>query len=111
MNASTLGHNLFDSSPSSTASSSSASASATSFLSGLREDISDARDRIVDEISDKVNDVTAALADRVTEKLGIEEWYGLHLMTLCEGSYKPNGTAPGADKNVTECTKAKSMCQ
>lgn len=109
LNASRLGQDLFDSFASSTASSSSASASATSFLSGLREDISDARHRVVDELRDKVDDVTAALADRVTEKLGIEEWYGLHLMTLCEGSYNPNGTAPGADKNVTECTKAKSM--
>jgi hypothetical protein len=56
-----------------------------------------------------------ALADDVTDaiakELGIKEWYSLHLMDMCEGTYKPNATAKGAAKNVSRCSNQTAMCK
>ena len=49
------------------------------------------------------------MADKLAAELGIHQWYSLHLMDLCEGSYSPNATEKGAKKNVTKCSNQTAM--
>ncbi|EFX05991.1 hypothetical protein CMQ_4060 [Grosmannia clavigera kw1407] len=46
----------------------------------------------------------AEAANRMTVLLGISEFYTLHVMNSCEGSFSPNVTAPNNWRNVTNCT-------
>jgi len=107
LNTSGLGQNIFDTTSSSTAPSSTAS-SVSSLLENLGEDVVET---IENKVGDAANNVLGHIADRLATELGIQEWYNLHLMTMCEGNYQPNATADGAERNVTECTKAKGMFQ
>ncbi|CAK7215800.1 hypothetical protein SCUCBS95973_002600 [Sporothrix curviconia] len=43
-------------------------------------------------------------ADDMAEVLGISEFYSLHVMNVCEGTYAPNATAADAWRNVSSCT-------
>jgi len=64
-------------------------------------------------LGDDIENDLGALADDVTDaiarELGIKEWYSLHLMDMCEGTYKPNATAKGAAKNVSRCSNQTAM--
>lgn len=59
---------------------------------------------IASEIGDELSDIEDDIADKLSAELGISQWYSLHVMTSCEGSYSPNATTPGAGYNVTNCT-------
>ncbi|KAI1426855.1 actin cortical patch SUR7/pH-response regulator pali [Xylaria sp. FL1777] len=68
-------------------------------------------DQIVDDahglgqdITDGINNVTNGVADQITAELGISEWYSLHILSICEGMFAPNASAPEASYNVTNCT-------
>ncbi|EDO00622.1 hypothetical protein SS1G_14492 [Sclerotinia sclerotiorum 1980 UF-70] len=65
---------------------------------------------IGDNIANALGDIGNEIADKLAEKLGIQEWYSMHLMDTCEGSYTPNATAKGAGYNVSSCTNATAMC-
>lgn len=54
-------------------------------------------------ITDELNDIANDFADKVSAELGISQWYSLHIMDVCEGSYSPNATTPGAGYNTTNC--------
>ncbi|CAK7267153.1 hypothetical protein SEPCBS57363_002452 [Sporothrix epigloea] len=43
-------------------------------------------------------------ADGMSAVLGISEFYSLHVMNVCEGTFAPNATATGAWRNVSSCT-------
>lgn len=72
--------------------------SSSSPLSGLS-------DAIVETLEDVGGDVANGLADR----LGLPDFYSAHLLTYCEGDYRPNGTAPDASKNVTRCSNRTAL--
>lgn len=59
---------------------------------------------IASEIGDELNDIGNDIADKLSAELGISQWYSLHVMNACEGSYSPNATTPGAGYNTTNCT-------
>ena len=77
--------------------------------------MSDKAGNITDELSDKFDDFKDDLqdkaADKIADALGIQEWYSLHIMDMCMGSYSPNATEDGASKNVSSCTQKKAMCK
>ncbi|KAK1829923.1 actin cortical patch SUR7/pH-response regulator pali [Podospora conica] len=60
-------------------------------------------DSVKDDVEETLNDIGNRVADRLADRLGISEFYSLHALTICEGDFKPNATANGADRNVTEC--------
>lgn len=68
---------------------------------------------LTNEVSDKVeeelNEALGDVADKLAAELGIHQWYSLHLMDLCEGTYTPNATEKGAKKNVTKCSNQTAM--
>jgi hypothetical protein len=99
LNTSGLGHDV---SPTSSGSSS----SPTSIGSWLTNIAKNATDDIEGEFDDIHNDIT----DKLAEKLGIHQWYSLHMTDMCMGTYSPKATAKGASKNVSSCTNMTAMC-
>lgn len=45
----------------------------------------------------------------VTDALDIQDFYSAHMMTFCNGNYKPDGKDPNAAKEVTECSERKAF--
>ncbi|KAI0099912.1 actin cortical patch SUR7/pH-response regulator pali [Nemania sp. FL0031] len=68
------------------------------------DQISDAGHDLGNEITGEINNLTNGVADDITKKLGISEWYSLHVLTLCEGMFAPNASSPSAGYNLTNCT-------
>ncbi|THV44644.1 hypothetical protein BGAL_0601g00040 [Botrytis galanthina] len=64
---------------------------------------------IGDDIANALGDLENDIADKLAKTLGIEEWYSLHLMDMCQGYYTPNATSKGAGFNVSSCTNQTAM--
>jgi hypothetical protein len=51
----------------------------------------------------------------IRQKLGVEDWYSMHMLNYCEGQYTPeesaNATLKESDikKNTTECARSRAM--
>lgn len=76
-----------------------------SFLGKACTSATAAVESIKNDVEDTLNDIGNRVADHLADRLGIAEFYSLHALTICEGDFKPNATAPKADRNVTECHK------
>ncbi|ORY63062.1 actin cortical patch SUR7/pH-response regulator pali [Pseudomassariella vexata] len=59
---------------------------------------------VVASAESAIGDALDDIADELSTELGISQWYSLHIMNACEGTYAPNATSPGAWYNVTNCT-------
>ncbi|KAF3024275.1 hypothetical protein E8E14_013077 [Neopestalotiopsis sp. 37M] len=96
LNMSNFGHDLV---PTATTSSSPTSTDDSwgSFFTSVVE-------TLASEISDELSEIEDDIADKLSEELGISQWYSLHVMTACEGNFAPNATTPGAWYNTTNCT-------
>ncbi|OIW32207.1 hypothetical protein CONLIGDRAFT_572961 [Coniochaeta ligniaria NRRL 30616] len=57
------------------------------------------------------SDVENDIADKLAAKLGIKEFYSLHVMDACEGDFSPNATATDAAYNVSSCTEPLKTAQ
>lgn len=75
------------------------------FFDDLGSTLSNIGDDISDTITDEINSLIGEAADEITEKLGISEWYSLHVMNWCEGDFAPNSSVVGAWYNITNCTE------
>ncbi|KAM7188455.1 Actin cortical patch SUR7/pH-response regulator PalI [Naviculisporaceae sp. PSN 640] len=74
-----------------------------SFLGKPCGSVTSAAASLQSEIIDKIDDINNEIADRLADRLGIHEFYSLHVLTICDGEFEPNATAPEAGKNVTSC--------
>ncbi|KUJ10390.1 uncharacterized protein LY89DRAFT_787429 [Mollisia scopiformis] len=101
LNTSTLGHNLIPTTTTSSGSTPTAT-SIGSFFSSIAHNISSTIEGDLDGI---IGDV----ADKLAKELGIKQWYSLHLMDMCEGTYAPNATEKGASLNVSTCSNQTAM--
>lgn len=63
------------------------------------------------EAASILDDIGNDIADKLAEEIGIEQFYSLHVMNMCEGSYAPNATASNARQNVTNCTTPMDFCK
>jgi len=63
------------------------------------------------KVSRELNGAIGDYANKFATELGIKQWYSMHLMDMCEGTYTPNATASGAKLNVTSCTNVTAMCK
>lgn len=59
---------------------------------------------LVQEAQDEVEKVKDDLADELSAKLGIQQWYAVHLTDLCFGNFTPNATAANSTWGVSNCT-------
>lgn len=58
------------------------------------------------EIEGGINSILNDLTTDVASLLGLPDFFNVHVMDFCQGSYSPNSTADNAKKNVTECSNS-----
>ncbi|GAO16759.1 uncharacterized protein UV8b_06811 [Ustilaginoidea virens] len=97
LNTSMIGHTLFDGNNTS-------KGKDGDKKGGLLGDIQGWWHDAKDDAKDKLHDISSHVADKLAEKLGISEWYSLHVMDSCRGMFSPNTTASNPGLNVTNCT-------
>ncbi|OAQ63135.1 SUR7 protein [Pochonia chlamydosporia 170] len=100
LNTSMVGHNLLDKV------SDNKGGDKSDKKGGLLGDIKGWLDDKKGDAKDKINDVTGKIADKLAKKIGVREWYSLHIMDSCEGYFAPNATALNAGLNITNCTSS-----
>jgi SUR7/PalI family len=66
-------------------------------------------DKAKDAAQDVGNNAIDAAAGAVTDALDIKDFYSAHLMTFCEGDFKPDASDPNADEEVTACSARKAF--
>ncbi|POR38809.1 Uncharacterized protein TPAR_00994 [Tolypocladium paradoxum] len=71
---------------------------------GLLGDVKNWWDDVKGDAKDQINGIKGGVADKLASKLGVSQWYSLHVMDSCEGNWSPNATAPNPSLNVTNCT-------
>lgn len=59
---------------------------------------------LVDEARDELEEIEDDLADELYAKLGIQQWYAVHLTNLCYGNFTPSATAANATWGARNCT-------
>ncbi|KAL7801318.1 actin cortical patch SUR7/pH-response regulator pali [Trichoderma aethiopicum] len=101
LNTSMLGQDIFQSEDSSDSSSSDDGDS-----DSLWDKITDKVDDIKDDVKGKISDIIGDIADDLADELGINDWYSLHIMNACMGSFGPNATASHYKLNTTNCTSS-----
>lgn len=101
VNTSSLGKNLVPT----TTTSSGASPTVTS-LGSLFSSIAH---NVTSTIEGDFEGIIGDVANKLAKELGIKQWYSLHLMDLCEGTFTPNATDNHAQLNVTSCSNQTAM--
>lgn len=95
---------------SATTSASSSTPTAPSVGSILGSIADDTRRSVGGDIGAELNSIIGDVADKLAGELGIKQWYSMHLMNMCEGTYTPNATSSSAKLNVSSCTRPTAMC-
>jgi len=108
LNTSTLGHELIPT-PTSDSDNAPTPTSIGSFFSSLAHNATEVIEGELGNLVDDLNEIVGEVADKLAGELGISQWYSFHLLDMCEGTYKPNATAKGANKNITHCTNQTAM--
>ncbi|KAL6884180.1 actin cortical patch SUR7/pH-response regulator pali [Trichoderma longibrachiatum] len=101
LNTSMLGQDMFQSDDSSDSSSSDDDDG-----DSLWDKITDKVDDIKDDVKGKISDIIGDIADDLADELGINDWYSLHIMNACMGSFGPNATTSHYKLNTTNCTSS-----
>ncbi|CAN8105069.1 unnamed protein product [Discula destructiva] len=65
----------------------------------------DALEHLVDEAKTALEEIADDLADELYKKLGIQQFYSIHLTDTCYGNFTPNATATDAGFAVDNCTE------
>jgi hypothetical protein len=103
LNTSTLGNGIVPTS----APASGSTPSLGSIFGSIARDL---RSSIGGEIGSGLDSAIGDVANKLAGALGIQQWYSMHLMGMCEGSYTPDATVPHAQLKVLSCTKPTAMC-
>ncbi|KAL7950055.1 actin cortical patch SUR7/pH-response regulator pali [Trichoderma barbatum] len=72
----------------------------------LWDKITDKADDLGDDAKDKINEIAGDIIDDVAERLGVSDWYSIHIMNACWGGFGSNATASHFQLNVTNCTQS-----
>lgn len=59
---------------------------------------------LVQEAEDEMKQIENDLANELYAKLGIQQWYAVHLTDLCYGNFTPDATAANSTWGVNNCT-------
>ncbi|KAJ4422076.1 hypothetical protein N0V82_003268 [Gnomoniopsis sp. IMI 355080] len=68
-------------------------------------------EHLVDEATQALETIEDDLADELYKKLGIQQFYSMHLTDLCYGNFTKNATTPGTGFGVTNCTQPLNWTQ
>jgi hypothetical protein len=69
----------------------------------VKDDAKDKLGELQDDATDKANELTNDVIEQVADRLGISDWYSIHVMSACHGSWEPNATDPSPSLNITNC--------
>lgn len=111
-NTSTLGHDfLLNRSGDSSSTTTTAAPTATAdsggiggFFSNLEASATAVIGSVESQAASILNDIGNDIVDKLSDELGIEQFYSLHVTDTCQGNFAPNATAGEAWFNVTNCT-------
>ncbi|KAI3401091.1 hypothetical protein diail_236 [Diaporthe ilicicola] len=78
---------------------------AGSAIGGVATAAASAATSAVGEGLDALSGIQNDLADQLAKKLGIKEFYSIHLVDLCQGDFTPKATDPEATFDVENCTE------
>lgn len=73
---------------------------------GLLGDLKDWLHHVEADTSDKLSDLSGNIAEELADKLGLSQWYSLHVTDFCQGLFTPNATTVQPSLNVTNCTRS-----
>jgi hypothetical protein len=59
----------------------------------------------------QLSNIEDDMANKLAKEIGVQQWYSLHAMNVCQGTFIPNATAPKARYNVTSCTQPLKTCR
>lgn len=59
---------------------------------------------LVNDLEGDINSLISDVSSDIANALDLPDFYNVHVMAFCEGSYEPNTTARHAHENVTECS-------
>lgn len=59
---------------------------------------------LVQEAEDEMKQIEDDLANELYAKLGIQQWYAVHLTDLCYGNFTPDATAANSTWGANNCT-------
>ena len=74
------------------------------------DDIRDKWHDVKDDAKGKINGIAGDVIGDFAEKLGVSEWYSVHIMNSCEGNYGRDATTDNFKLNVTNCTASTPAC-
>ncbi|KIW38544.1 uncharacterized protein PV06_09500 [Exophiala oligosperma] len=63
-----------------------------------------ALDNILNSLESDLNNLLNDFSSDVATALDLPDFFNVHLMDFCEGTYKPNATVRNAKENITECS-------
>ncbi len=59
----------------------------------------------------QLSNIEDDVANKLAKEIGVQQWYSLHAIDVCQGNFMPNATTPKATYNVTSCTRALKSCR
>lgn len=80
-------------------------------LGDLEDDVKDNLGDLEDDIKNKTNNITNEVAEQLADRLGISDWYSIHIMSACHGNWEPNATDSSPSLNVTDCSNTTPTCK
>lgn len=66
-------------------------------------------DNLVNDIQDDLNSLVNDVTSDIAEALDLPDFFNVHLMGFCEGSYMPNATVHHARENITDCSNRTTL--
>jgi hypothetical protein len=58
------------------------------------------------DIQNEINDIIGDLSEDIATLLNLPDFFNVHVMDFCTGTYTPDAIAKNATKNVTDCSRS-----
>ena len=78
------------------------------FLDDAAGTVKDGVEQGVDQAQDLGNAAASAVGGAIADAIDLKDFYSAHLMTFCQGDFKPDAKDPDADEDVLECSERKA---
>ncbi|KAL2432368.1 hypothetical protein ABEF95_006878 [Exophiala dermatitidis] len=66
-------------------------------------------DNLVNDLEGGLNSLISDVGSDVAQALNLSDFFNVHVLDFCRGSYEPNGTVHHARKNITECSNRTAL--
>jgi len=66
-------------------------------------------DNLINNLQGDINNLVNDVSSDIAQALDLPDFFNVHLMDFCEGSYAPNATAKDPRENITECSNRTTL--